>query len=478
MVKRIVTGIIILLSGIFAGVNATVLPDNVQDFVKTDFPQAVFRFDGMVILPDNTAYLPLIPSKFNKDFPANIKYTIPENKTLAQKPDAIVLSNDYVLLRLIKNNKGKNTILSMEVPPVEIMTGLLPQDLLVPKNFIIPESMKNIIGNLDVRTYQDNGLIVPVAAPKGGLTTNSLEAVPQLKNKIMYILSSISRHIQVVNPAKGYVSYALFQDNVPICLKGYDVFLLVTSFGKKSVDIISLTDDKIIKEVDLPTQPDEILIDGKNKLAYISSGEDASMYVLSLETMTLKRQLRLNGMCEKAIISEDGTKLFYNDKQTREIWAVELDNGFVLKLVGKFPNVSKMVYKDGKLYITSRTKNRLAIIDYETMGLMSENPTTEKPVDMYVYKDNLFVLGAANHNIDVIDTSIDTRSNVIDLPDNIFPTKIIPVEDSSFVIITDAKANIYTIVDFETQKIVQTNKLDIPVNSMYIAKSFKKIGSK
>ena len=112
------------------------------------------------------------------------------------------------------------------------------------------------------------------------------------------------------------------------------------------------------------------------------------------------------------------------------------------------------------------------------MGLMSENPTTEKPVDMYVYKDNLFILGAADHNIDVVDTSIDTRSNVIDLPDNIFPTKIIPVEDSSFVIITDAKANIYTIVDLETQKIVQTNKLDIPVNSMYIAKSFKKIGSK
>ena len=312
MMKKLVFGIIILLLSVFTTVNATTLPDNVKDFVKTEFPQAVFRFDGMVILPDNTAYLPLIPSKFNKDYPAIIKYTIPENKTLAEKPDAIVLSNDYVLLKLIKDKKGKNTILSMPVPPVELMTGLLPQDLLVPKNFIIPESMKNIIGNLDIRTYQDNGLIVPVAAPKGGLTSNSLEALPQLKNKIMYILSGISRHIQVVNPAKGYVSYALFQDNVPICLKGYDVFLLVTSYGKKSVDVISLTDDKIIKEIDLQTQPDEIIIDEKNKLAYISSGEDASMYVVSLETMTLKRQLRLNGMCEKVILSDDGTKLFYN----------------------------------------------------------------------------------------------------------------------------------------------------------------------
>ena len=478
MIKKLILGFIILLSSVFSNVQATTLPNNVQDFVTASFPKCVFRFDGLIILPDNTVYMPLIPSQFNKDESVTIKYTIPEKQTLAQKPNAIVLSNDYVLLKMIKNSKGKNTIISLPVPPVELMTGLLPQDMLVPKNFIIPESMKNIIGNLDVKTYQDNGLIIPVAAPKNGLTVNSLTAVPQLKDKIMYILSSTSRHIQVVNPAKGYVSYALFQDNVPISLKGYDVFLLVTSFGKKSVDVISLTDDKIIKEISLATQPDEIVMDYKNKLAYISSGEDASMYVVNLETMTLKRQLRLNGMCEKVIISDDGTKLFYNDKQTREIWAVELDNNFTLKLVGRFPNVSKMAYANGKLYVTSRTKNRLAIIDYETMGLMSENVITEKPVDMYVYKDNLFVLGAANHNIDVVDTTIDVKKNTIDLPNNIFPTKIIPIEDSNLAIITDAKANIYTIIDLEKQKIIQTNKLDIPVNTMFITKSFKKIGSK
>ena len=47
-------------------------------------------------------------------------------------------------------------------------------------------------------------------------------------------------------------------------------------------------------------------------------------------------------MCEKLTLSDDGTKLFYNDKQTREIWAVELDNNYLMKLVGKFPNVSKI----------------------------------------------------------------------------------------------------------------------------------------
>ena len=478
MLKRLFTGLFILFAGLCSVANATTLPDNVQKFITNTYPQAIFRFDGMVILPDNTSYLPLIPSKFNTEDEVSVKYTIPEKLDFSQKPDAVVLSNDYVLLKLIKNNKGKNTILSMQVPPIELMTGLLPQDLLVPKNFIVPETMKNIIGNLDVRTYQDNGLIIPVAVPKDGLKVNSLSAVPQLQQKIMYIITNTSRNIQVVNPAKGYVSYALSQENIPISIKGYDTFLLVTSYGKKSLDVISLTDDKVIKEIDFKTQPDEIIIDDKNKLAYISSSEDASMYVISLETMTLKRQLRLNGMCEKAAISADGTKLFYSDKQTREIWVVELDNDFALKLVGRFPNVSKIAFTDGKIYVISRTKSRLAIIEYDTMGLMSESNVAEKPLDMLVYKDKLFILGAADRKIDVIDTNLDVRSNIIELPENIFPTKIIQVDDSNIAIVTDAKASIYSIIDLEKQKIVQVNKLDIPVNSMYIAKSFKKTGSK
>ncbi len=457
--------------------NANALPDNVQKFITATYPKSVFRFDGIVILPDNTVYLPLIPSKFNTETPAEIKYTIPANKTLEQKPNAIVLTNDYVLLKLIKNNKGKSTIISMPAPPVELVTGMFPQDMLVPKNFIIPESMRNIIGNLDIRTFQESGLIIPVNPPKQ-MITNKLDRVPALKNKIMYIVSSISKHIQVVNPAKGYPSYALTQEDIPIMVKGYDVFLLVTSYGKKSLDVISLTDDKVIKEIHFKTQPEEILIDQKNKLAYISSGEDASLYVVSLETMTLKKQLRLNGMCEKIAISDDGTKLFYNDKQTREVWALDLEDNYALKAIGKFPNVSKIAYMNDKIYITSRTKSRLAIIDYETLNLMSENFTSDKPVDMLSYKDNLYILSAGGKAIDVIDTSLDQRTDVIELPKSEFPSRLIPVENSNIAIVTDARAQSYTIVDLDKKEVIQTNALDIPITSMYITNSFKKIGSK
>ncbi|MBQ1612206.1 MAG: hypothetical protein II085_01895, partial [Alphaproteobacteria bacterium] len=379
-------------------------------------------------------------------------------------------------LKLLKNDKGKNTVINLPAPPVELVTGLFPQDMLVPKNFVLPLSLKNISGNLDMQLEKVNGLVIPVSQPKKAYI-NSLESVPVLKNKVMYVASNLSKNIQVVDTAKGNPSYALAQEEIPISIKGYDVFLLVTSYGKRSLDVISLNDDKVIKEIDFKTQPDEIVLDEKNKLAYISSGESASIYVISLETMTLKRQLRINGLCEKLKLSDDGTKLFYNDKQTREIWAVELDNNYLMKLVGKFPNVSKIEYLDGKIYITSRTKNRLAIIDYDTMGLMSENQISSKPVDMVSYKGSLFVLCAGDRVLDIIDTSVDSSAGKIEL-ENTFPTRITQIGDSNIAVITDAMGGLYSILDMDKKEIIKTNKLDIPVNAVYITNVVKKIGSK
>jgi len=475
--KKLLIGLAMLLA-VSSSANATKLPNNVQDFVKNTYSEAIFRFDGVVQLPDGNVYLPLMPSKFNTNAPAEIKYTIPANKTLAQLPDAIVLTNDYVLLKLIKNDKGKNTVIGMAKPPVELITGLFPQDMLVPKNFVVPSSMKNIIGNLDVRTEVEQGLVIPVTPPRNAIYRNSLDSIPALKNKMLYIASNLSKNIQVVDPANSYASYALSREEIPITVKGFDVFLLVTSFGKKSLDVISLTDDKVIKEIDFRTQPDEIVIDNKNKLAYISSGEDACLYVVSLETMTIKKQIRLNGMCEKIILSDDGTKLFYNDKQTREIWAIELDNDYLLKEIGRFPNVSKIAYVNGKVYLTSRTKNRLAIIDYETLGLMSENGIGEKPVDMISNEDTLFILSAGSKAIDVLNADTDQLVKHIELPKNEFPTKFTRIDGTNTVLVTDAKANVYTIFDMDKQDVIKTNQLDIPVNAIYVTNKLKKIGEK
>lgn len=458
---------------------AATIPDNIQKFISKDFPKTTFRFDGMVILPDNTIYLPLFPAKILNPETLAIKQTYPSGKTLSSKPDVVILNNDFALLKVVDNPRGYKTIAQMINPPMELRTGLLPQDLLVPKGLVIPDNLKSIIGNLEIKTINDPGIRIenskPVISELSGSTLKTLSEIPPLKNKSFYVSSPYSKNIQVFNPGAKTPEYSLKQINVPISMQTYDnKFLLVTAYEKPSVDVISLADDQIIKQIYTKTQPDEIVIDKNKNIAYISSSVDSSIYTVNLETMTLSKQIKITGMCEKLTLSEDGTKLFYYDKKTRDIWAIELDNNYLLKEIGKFPNVSKIAFANNKIYITSRTKNRLAIIDYQTVGLIAEIEICEKPVDMLAFHDRLYILGAGDNSIQILDTKTDQLTDAIYLNTNGFSTKLNYIDGTNIALITDTKASLYTVFDLGTNKIIKTIPLDIPASSIVVTEKVQK----
>lgn len=469
-----------VLFGMSLSAFSATIPDDVQKFVTKDFPNTNFRFDGMVILPDNTAYLPVFPAKVINPENIEIKQTYPSAKTFAAKPNVVILNNDFVFLKVLTDKSGNKTVYSMANPPIELRTGLLPQDLLVPKGLVIPENLKAIVGNLQISTINDPGIRVenskPVVTQLTGSTLKTLAQIPALKNKNFYVSSPYSKNIQVLNLGAKTPEYSLKQNNVPICMKPYNnEFLLVTSYDKPSVDIISLADDEIIKQIYIKTQADEILIDKNKNIAYISSAAGSSIYVLNLETMTLSKQIKITGMCEKLTLSDDGTKLFYYDKKTRDIWAIELDNNYLLKEIGKFPNVSKIVYTNDKIYITSRTKNRLAIIDYDTIGLIAEIEICDKPIDMLAFHDRVYVLGAGDNSIQIIDAKTDEITDSIYLNTNGFSTKISHIDDTNIALITDTKASLYTVFDLGTNKVIKTIPIDIPANSIVVTEKVKKL---
>ena len=469
--------VLALLLAVTGCAYASELPKEIKSIVSNEFPQTNFRFDGVVILPDNTIYLPVIPARIINPEEIKVSSTIPAGKTLAQKPDVIIFNNDYVLLKVLEDKEGKKSITKLQTPPHQLKSGLLPQDMLVPHGLMIPENLKGIIGNLEISTINEPTLKVILPSNKNeNSLVNSLSEIPQLKNKTIYATTNFTKNIQVLNPSKQTPEYSLSQENIPISMKGYNgEFLLVTSYNKRSIDVISLADEQIIKQINLKTQPDEIIIDSKNKIAYIASPEDSSIYILSLENMTLKKQLKLNGMCEKLTLSEDGSKLFYVDKKTNEIWVVELDNGYLLREIGRFPNTSKIAYANNKIYITSRTKNRLAIIDYKTIGLVGETLITEKPIDMLVFNDKLYVLGAINNEICVIDTTTDQLTDIIELGTDGFSTKIFRIDDTNIAIVTDSKAKKYSIIDLGMKKVIKNNFVEIPINSVVVVDKVKKI---
>ncbi len=470
--RKILTGICLSLLVCSTAFGAEV-PKSIQDFINKDFPESKFRFDGAILLPDNTMYLPVNPAKIETPEELAIKSSYPENMELKQKPDMIILNNNFILLKVINTN-GKKTVVNLMDVPSELQSGLLPQDILLPKGLILPENLKGIIGNLDVTVSQETGLRINNTRKKN----KNYETTPvePLENKSFYISTGSNKNIQVIHSNNKNPEYALEQDYVIYDIKGYNnEFLFVTYFDYKVLNIISLMDEKVIKQIKFETYPEQILIDENNKLAYVTSSSDSSIYVISLETMTLKRQLKINGMCEKFTLSQDGTKMFYVDRKTNDIWTIELDNNYKLTNIGRFPNVSKIAYANDKIYIISRTKSRLAIIDYETKEYITEFDVSEKPVDLLAFNEDLYILSAQENIVEVLNTKEDIITDKLFLNTNAFATNLTPITNSNLIMVTNAMSGLYSVIDTELKEIVKTSPIDVPVREIVITNKVKTI---
>lgn len=464
--RKILIGLAIILATSTATFAARI-PNDMQKYIENTFQKTNFRFDGVIILSDATTYLPLFPANEIEVENIEIKKTFPENKTLKDKPEIVIFNNNYVLLKVINDPSGKKTVLSPNPAPAEISSGLLPQDMLVPRGLIIPENFKGIIGNLNIDLAENSGLKVSVPQPQNG--KNIVKPVTELKDKTFYVATGYSKNIQVINSDNKNPSYALAQNHVPNDMKVYnDQYLLVTSYNSTIMNVISLADEDIIKQIHFTSTPDEIIIDKNKDIAYVSSADGESIYVVNLNTMTLSKQIKVNGMCEKLTLSEDGSKMFYFDKKTNEIWAIELDNNYLLKDIGTFPNVSRIAFSNNKIYITSRTKGHLAIVDYNTNGLIAEVPVIAKPVDMISYENNLFILGAYDNVVQVLNTKTDELTDTIYLNTKGFSNRIYPVENSNLAIISDSKASIYCVLDMKTKQILKANAIEVPIRTIVV----------
>lgn len=479
MKKLIITFIVMFVCSM--SVQAAKLPADVTNYIKKDFPKAEIRFDGLVTIND-TLYLPLFPAKVLTPQKFGIAKTVPSKKTLKDLPDIVVFNTDFVLLKVINTKDGKKTVLFQSDPFVEIRTGLLPQDLLVPRGLIIPENIKTIMGGLKIATAQDKGLKIQSDLAKNEKVVHTdvkkdlVATVPQLKGKNLYIITCRSKNIHVVPSESSRPEYALSLPFIPIDIKAYnDKFILATTFDTKKLNVISLADEAVIKSFEFDAQPEEIVLDKKTNKAYISVPTKSSIYVIDLTTMLLKQKIQVNGMCKNLYLTPDSSKLIYVDKNTNDVWSVELNNAYTIKEVGIFPNVSSIVYSNNKIYLTSRTKNKLAIIDYVTMTAIKEIDISTKPVDMLLFDDYVYILSAQNCIVQVVNTKTDKITNTIKLNTNGFATKLYRLDNTNLALVTDAKAGKYSVLSLDKKQVIKTLPISIPISEIAVMNKVKKI---
>ncbi len=457
---------------------AAKFPEDVRNYIQQEIPNTDIRFDGVIILPSNTIYLPLFPSLFSDIKTLSIKQTYPAGRSLWQEPDIVIFNNDFVLMKVLTDGEGHRTVLHQLEPPVEVRTALLPQDMLVPSGLIIPENIKSIIGNLKIDTKSED--IIKVKSDNlleefisKSEPVNHQKLISELINKSVYVTTNYSKNIQVFEPAQSVPNYSLAQKSIPIDVKAVNngKFLLVTSYDRPFVDIVSVADSRFIKQISLPSNPEQILLDEENNKAYITSPLASTIFVVDLKTMSLCQKIKINGYCEHIILSEG--KLLYVDKLHNEIWAIEINNDYKLKDIGTFPNVSAIAFANNKVYISSRTKSRVAVVDYDTLGLVNEFTTVNKPTGMLLYENLLYVLGSQNNEIQVIDINTDSIKNTVKIGTGGYSAGLKRMSNTNYAIINDIKNNYYSIIDLASGRILKSYELNIPIKDVIIADKVK-----
>ena len=182
--------------------------------------------------------------------------------------------------------------------------------------------------------------------------------------------------------------------------------------------------------------------------------------------MSLTKKIRVNGYCERLTLS-DGL-IFYSDKMKNEVWVIDVKNQYQLKSLGKFPNITSIVYVNGKVFVASRTRARIAIIDYETLELMDEYSTVNKPMAMQVYGNCLYVLGAQNNVIQTIDIPSGKITGEISLGTDGFSTVFHRLYGTNLSVIADVKTNKYSIFDLANGKVLRTYEISVPIKDIII----------
>ena len=94
---------------------------------------------------------------------------------------------------------------------------------------------------------------------------------------------------------------------------------------------------------------------------------------------------------------------------------------------------------------------------------------------MIAYDKNLFVLGANENIVQVINTETDKLTDSIYLNTNGFSTNMDVIENTNLAIISDTRASMYCILDLSSKRIVKVSPIDVPIRTIVITEKVKKL---
>ncbi len=386
-IKSLILTLIILLAGTMQA-DATQLPKEMRGYFQHQKMVPSIRYDGVVVYGTDIMYLPIIPA-YPKDVETvSIVKTYPANQSMDNLPDVVVFNNNYSFIKVYKTGDNSLTVKNQSEWPEEIKTGLIPQDLMVPRGLTLPESLVGVLGDVQIPligsskspAFVSGRRAAPLPTGKKVVDNRKYNIPAQLKNKLFFVNNFQTEYLEVFSSTVSEPLYSLktsgvMKDVKPV-LNGK--YLLAATNKQKNIDVIDVEQEYVAKHIDLTAEPSEITVDEPNGKAYVASINGECVFVIDLASMTMKEKIQLVGAPQKLAVSPDGTQIAYSDMKTSNIYVLELLNGYVNKLITNYPNTSKIILGNNVMYLIARTVPRMRIVEFD---LLQDNKITKTKKD-------------------------------------------------------------------------------------------------
>ena len=345
---------------------ASKLPDDVWKYVKSNIPQAQQRFDSVVIINDDTMYIPLYPPSVKDVENLEIEYVYPQNQKLSQYPEVVLLNNGYSLLKVFKDEKGSYTLTKKDDLPIKVRLGLMPQDMLTPIGLKMPESLKLTLGDLLIPTNEENSLVLNENKEEAKTSFSPMKRQDEFvqsiefKNKKTFINPRNSKFLSVYDNSSQNPLYELKLSSMPLKIVTSEVskVALVLYWSTKNLEIIDLKDERIISTIPIDAPASDVVLNKKENVAYVTSQNAQSIYIVDLNSMQLKKVVKLDQKPSKIAYCEiDDSISFYDEYSSKVFNMTKGVDNFVVQPVGNVSNVSKVLSDVANIYTISRTNN-------------------------------------------------------------------------------------------------------------------------
>lgn len=436
------------------------IPDKLKTFLKNKFPGISFKIDNSFVI-NNETFLPLLPQTARTAEKIEIVHVIPDKSST---PKLFWFSNDWVFVKLIKQNDGTRTIIDLKEIPEQYKERFLkskfPSDIVVPKDFFVKQELASLVGELPVLIRQDGK---SESQPSGEQKQMDI----QMKG-LLYLTSPDTGKIIYLNLGDLSMIYSIQTMGAPWDIafdKGNKIFF-ITDFAKDQIYELKLMESSILKSFQLPvmSSPVDIELSGDGSLAFIldSLTSDFSVYKAADSQLFLKTKLPPNPTSFSVL--KDVKLIAIACPNTNNLVFLHSDD---FSPVGKIPvnDGPEKVISDplrNLFYVSSRNGNTVSIIDPKSKNMKKTIEVGETPNSLALAPDSryLYVSNAKSGSISVIDLENETVADTINLPiETQFPGDIKITSDGRWLIVTSETTSTISVIDLNLKKVAL--KLDV-----------------